>query len=181
MVGGIAYNNLADAYAAANLLAIGPTPVAILVGMGSAADFGTLTLSANWNQYVYITGLSPNLSKLGEIATGGYTDPISLYGVSVNGVTGASVIKAKDCAFSASLANVGANSVFHNCLFLADVTDLAANGVQFFNCVFKTSGATINASTAKSIFLYNCLLSAEIGENVTPEGSYLVKNDLKIP
>ena len=182
VVNGRAYSTLATAYTAADSVATASYPVAMVVGAGRAVDFGDLTLGANWNAHVSIVGISPGVSKLGSITVTGYSAAISMQGVALNGVTGAVTLKARNCLITGSVAMLNGGSVFQDCNFSAAISDLASNEAQFINCLFApSSGAPIDSSTEKSVYCFNCLLNAEVGANVTLNGSATTKGDLILP
>lgn len=82
-----AYSTSQAAYNAANALQLslgGTQSVVIMVGVNNSVAVGDITLTADWNKYVYVVGVDPNLSFIGDIIATSSTNGVNGFDVGVN-------------------------------------------------------------------------------------------------
>lgn len=141
------YTTAQAAYDAADALQQGlggANIVVILVGNTKAANVGDITLAANWNKYVYIAGIDPKVSEIGNIiatnlATNGFdvgtldggsgvTYPLYLSNVKIGDITTTFMGTMTGAEHSGNVTLALFNVVIGN--IDTSISDLGLTGVQ---------------------------------------------------
>lgn len=154
-------------YAAALAASTGEL-VLIFVGQGTAAQFGNLTLAADYNSSVILVGVSKDLSKLGNITAtnaggDGYNVNLTIANITLGSINTASSAGAAtsgavtitgngiaSCLVGAISANAAGAATTSGAVVLTDLSHTTirtdALGMQSGNITLtRTSGTTLNA------------------------------------
>jgi hypothetical protein len=162
------YQTIAQAYDACK---DDTSTVMLLVGVGS---FGDLTLAADWNPYVKITGVGKDSSVIGAINTSGYNISLSLANVYISSITadGGSIaidgtdiriddVNSKNYAVGAPQATISGSGVHIVSLDVStNVADAVATNVVIGDGVRVDAVSTrSDAGTGGSVVLGNHCIS----------------------
>jgi hypothetical protein len=67
LANGVFYDTIQAAYDAVKSLANPSNLISVVVGVGTASDFGGISLSSDWNTFVVLKGFGPEVSGIGSI------------------------------------------------------------------------------------------------------------------
>ena len=170
------YTTFQAAYDAANVLqvALGGTNIVVIqVGNITAAVSGNLTLTANYNRFVQINGISPNSSVLGNIiatnAVGnGFTigvnaaNPVALKDITIGTIsTNATGTTGNSGAVSLRLAGATIGNVNTS---ITNILNITGNGGNFTSNTtlnfFSNIGSIITSSQSTTTSAGNISISA---------------------